>query len=119
MAHVFLTGFQCPVLIAWGEKDPWEPIELGRAYSNFDAVEDFLVLPEAGHCPQVYSLYLPHKMEMVHLLWNIPLSLASCYSFLCFCKYLQDEKPEMVNPLIESFVARHFNSTNAAIAPDN
>ncbi|XP_019090530.1 PREDICTED: pheophytinase, chloroplastic isoform X1 [Camelina sativa] len=61
---------KCPVLIAWGEKDPWEPIELGRAYSNFDAVEDFVVLPEAGHCPQ-------------------------------------DEKPEMVNPLIESFVARH------------
>jgi pimeloyl-ACP methyl ester carboxylesterase len=44
---------QCPVLIAWGEKDPWEPIELGRAYSNFDAVEDFVVLPDAGHCPQV------------------------------------------------------------------
>jgi pimeloyl-ACP methyl ester carboxylesterase len=61
---------KCPVLIAWGEKDPWEPIELGRAYSNFDAVEDFVVLPDAGHCPQ-------------------------------------DEKPEMVNPLIESFVARH------------
>lgn len=41
------------MLIAWGEKDPWEPIDLGRAYSNFDAVEDFVVLPEAGHCPQV------------------------------------------------------------------
>ncbi|CAH8271666.1 unnamed protein product [Arabidopsis lyrata] len=61
---------KCPVLIAWGEKDPWEPIELGRAYSNFDAVEDFVDLPDAGHCPQ-------------------------------------DEKPEMVNSLIKSFVARH------------
>ncbi|VVB17062.1 unnamed protein product [Arabis nemorensis] len=65
-----LPQVKCPVLIAWGEKDPWEPIELGREYSKFDAVEDFVVLPEAGHCPQ-------------------------------------DEKPEIVNPLIESFVARH------------
>ncbi|KAJ4882438.1 alpha/beta-Hydrolases superfamily protein [Raphanus sativus] len=67
---------KCPVLIAWGEKDPWEPIELGRAYGDFDAVEEFVVLPEAGHCPQ-------------------------------------DEKPEMVNPLIESFVARHSKSSTA------
>ncbi|KAG2300094.1 hypothetical protein Bca52824_036566 [Brassica carinata] len=70
---------KCPVLIAWGEKDPWEPIELGRAYGDFDAVEEFVVLPEAGHCPQ-------------------------------------DEKPEMVNPLIESFVARHSKSSTA-LAP--
>jgi len=28
---------QCPVLVAWGEKDPWDPIKLGRAYGNFDA----------------------------------------------------------------------------------
>ncbi|KAJ0243897.1 Alpha/beta-Hydrolases superfamily protein [Hirschfeldia incana] len=53
---------KCPVLIAWGEKDPWEPIELGRAYGDFDAVEEFVVLPEAGHCPQVSSLHLPDKM---------------------------------------------------------
>lgn len=45
---------QCPVLIAWGDKDPWEPIELGRAYKNFDSVEDFVVLPDVGHCPQVF-----------------------------------------------------------------
>jgi pimeloyl-ACP methyl ester carboxylesterase len=44
---------QCPVLVAWGEKDPWEPVELGRAYGSFDAVEDFVVLPNVGHCPQV------------------------------------------------------------------
>lgn len=49
-------GLQCPVLIAWGEKDPWEPIELGRMYGNFDTVQDFVVLPDVGHCPQVFSL---------------------------------------------------------------
>jgi pimeloyl-ACP methyl ester carboxylesterase len=49
---------QCPVLVAWGEKDPWEPVELGRAYGSFNAVEDFVVLPNVGHCPQVKHLGL-------------------------------------------------------------
>lgn len=49
----FFSSLKCPVLVAWGDKDPWEPIELGRAYSNFDSVEDFIVLPDVGHCPQV------------------------------------------------------------------
>nr|ABD65079.1 hypothetical protein 27.t00085 [Brassica oleracea] len=62
-----LPQFKCPVLVAWGEKDPWDPIKLGRAYGNFDAAP-------------------------------------------------QDEKPEMVNPLIESVVARHSKSS-AALAP--
>lgn len=55
-----LTGFhsasQVPTLIAWGEKDPWEPVALGRAYGQFDTVEDFIVFPNVGHCPQVRSL---------------------------------------------------------------
>lgn len=53
--------FKCPVLVAWGDKDPWEPIELGRAYGDFDTVEDFVVLPDVGHCPQVsFSLTIAH-----------------------------------------------------------
>ncbi|XP_013607330.1 PREDICTED: uncharacterized protein LOC106313943 [Brassica oleracea var. oleracea] len=59
-----LPQFKCPVLVAWGEKDPWDPIKLGKAYGNFDAAP-------------------------------------------------QDEKPEMVNPLIESVVARHSKSSTA------
>ncbi|RZB91690.1 hypothetical protein D0Y65_023891 [Glycine soja] len=43
---------KCPILIAWGDKDPWEPIDIGRNYGNFDFVEDFIVLPNVGHCPQ-------------------------------------------------------------------
>jgi hypothetical protein len=43
--------------VAWGEKDPWEPVELGRAYADFKAVEDFVVLPNVGHCPQVDFLF--------------------------------------------------------------
>uniref|UniRef100_A0ACD5V1N4 Uncharacterized protein n=1 Tax=Avena sativa TaxID=4498 RepID=A0ACD5V1N4_AVESA len=65
-----LPMVKCPVLVAWGEKDPWEPVELGRAYGSFDAVEDFVVLPNVGHCPQ-------------------------------------DEAPQLVNPLVESFVKLH------------
>jgi hypothetical protein len=42
-------------LIAWGEKDPWEPVALGRAYGDFDTVEEFVVFPNVGHCPQVSS----------------------------------------------------------------
>ncbi|CAA6659080.1 unnamed protein product [Spirodela intermedia] len=66
-----LPQVKCPVLVAWGDKDPWEPIDLGRAYGDFDTVEDFVVLPDVGHCPQ-------------------------------------DEAPELVNPLVESFVRRHL-----------
>ncbi|KAK8364067.1 hypothetical protein V6Z12_A03G204200 [Gossypium hirsutum] len=51
-----LPQVECPVLIAWGDKDPWESIELGRAYEDFDTVEDFVVLTNVGHCPQVCSL---------------------------------------------------------------
>ncbi|XP_021593651.1 uncharacterized hydrolase YugF isoform X2 [Manihot esculenta] len=47
-----LPQVKCPVLIAWGDKDPWEPIELGRNYANYDPVEDFVILPNVGHCPQ-------------------------------------------------------------------
>ncbi|KAG8080012.1 hypothetical protein GUJ93_ZPchr0007g4213 [Zizania palustris] len=54
-----LPRVKCPVLVAWGEKDPWEPLELGRAYASFDAVEDFVVLPNVGHCPQDESPDLP------------------------------------------------------------
>ncbi|XP_028759674.1 pheophytinase, chloroplastic isoform X2 [Neltuma alba] len=66
---------QCPVLIAWGDKDPWEPIEIGRNFQDFDSVEDFVVLPNVGHCPQ-------------------------------------DEAPHLVNPLVESFVAKHAESSS-------
>nr|XP_023878624.1 uncharacterized protein LOC111991079 isoform X1 [Quercus suber] len=75
-----LPQVKCPILIAWGDKDPWEPLELGRNYENFDSVEDFIVLPNVGHCPQ-------------------------------------DEAPHLVNPLVESFVARHATpSTSTSVS---
>jgi pimeloyl-ACP methyl ester carboxylesterase len=42
----------CPVSILWGERDPWEPVALGRStFAAFPCVREFVVLPEGGHCP--------------------------------------------------------------------
>lgn len=47
-----LPQLTCPTLILWGEVDPWEPIDLGREFINYPAVQEFIPLPNAGHCPQ-------------------------------------------------------------------
>ena len=53
---------QCPVLIGWGEEDPWEPVELGRAYGEIATVEEFVVLPGVGHCPQDEAPHLVNPL---------------------------------------------------------
>lgn len=64
-----------PVSVVWGDADPWEKIEWGREFlsSKYPAVEEFVSLPNVGHCPQ-------------------------------------DERPDLVNPLIARFVDRHASS---------
>ncbi|KAL5720556.1 hypothetical protein ACHQM5_013220 [Ranunculus cassubicifolius] len=57
-----LPQVKCPVLIAWGDKDPWEPIELGKAYGEFNSVEEFVVLPNVGHCPQDEAPHLVNPL---------------------------------------------------------
>ena len=47
-----LPQLTCPVLILWGQVDPWEPIELARSYADYPAVEAFIELEGVGHCPQ-------------------------------------------------------------------
>ncbi len=47
-----LPKLACPALIIWGKEDPWEPVELARAYADYAAVEDFIELEGIGHCPQ-------------------------------------------------------------------
>jgi pimeloyl-ACP methyl ester carboxylesterase len=48
-----VPNLQCPVLILWGDADPWEPIAEGqRLLGGFPQVEDFIVLDGVGHCPQ-------------------------------------------------------------------
>ena len=52
LAEDLLPQVTCPVLILWGEADPWEPIALGRALAEFPCVVGFIPLPGVGHCPQ-------------------------------------------------------------------
>ena len=47
-----IPEMQCPVLLVWGEEDPWEPVEEGAKWAAFPTVEDFVRLPGVGHCPQ-------------------------------------------------------------------
>ena len=47
-----LPVLPCPALVLWGTLDPWEPIELGQAFSQFPPVQQFVPLEGAGHCPQ-------------------------------------------------------------------
>ena len=46
-----LPQMKCPVRILWGENDPWEPIAQGKAYGDYDCVDEFVTLPNAGHTP--------------------------------------------------------------------
>ncbi|MEO0395806.1 MAG: alpha/beta fold hydrolase [Cyanobacteria bacterium P01_A01_bin.137] len=52
LAEDLLPQLTCPVLMLWGEDDPWEPIELGRELSEHNVVEQFIPLAGVGHCPQ-------------------------------------------------------------------
>jgi pimeloyl-ACP methyl ester carboxylesterase len=47
-----LEKLPCEAIALWGDKDPWEPIELGREFTKFACVTDFIPIPNAGHCPQ-------------------------------------------------------------------
>lgn len=48
-----LPQVACPVLLVWGESDPWEPVALGQAIgAKFPQVQKVITLPGVGHCPQ-------------------------------------------------------------------
>lgn len=47
-----LAVLPCPALLIWGAADPWEPVDLGRQLADHAAVEQFIALPNVGHCPQ-------------------------------------------------------------------
>ncbi|CAM9297733.1 unnamed protein product, partial [Chrysoparadoxa australica] len=62
-----LPKVTCPVMLGWGDKDPWEPMEMGRELYGpdaFDCVEGFEVLEGAGHCPQDEQ---PHRCNSLIL----------------------------------------------------
>ena len=48
-----LAILPCDAIVLWGDRDPWEPIELGRkSFTKFACVKQFIDIPNAGHCPQ-------------------------------------------------------------------
>ncbi|WP_425214893.1 alpha/beta fold hydrolase [Tumidithrix helvetica] len=47
-----LEKLPCSAIVLWGEKDPWEPIALGREFTKFSCVRDFIAIANVGHCPQ-------------------------------------------------------------------
>ncbi|WP_055077628.1 alpha/beta fold hydrolase [Pseudanabaena sp. 'Roaring Creek'] len=48
-----LAILPCDAIVLWGDRDPWEPISLGRAsFTKFTAVKEFIAIANAGHCPQ-------------------------------------------------------------------
>jgi len=45
-----------PLLVLWGEKDPWTPISAGRIFQEYGSVDgvppiQFISIPNTGHCP--------------------------------------------------------------------
>ncbi|PZU97132.1 MAG: alpha/beta hydrolase [Pseudanabaena sp.] len=48
-----LAILPCEAILLWGDRDPWEPIALGRAsFTTFSCVKQFIAIANVGHCPQ-------------------------------------------------------------------
>jgi pimeloyl-ACP methyl ester carboxylesterase len=48
-----LPAVAVPVLVIWGEADRMIPVERGEAYAKAIPGARYLLLPEAGHLPQL------------------------------------------------------------------
>ena len=49
-----LPHIQCPLLVLWGEQDPWTPIAGAKIYQDLVNTKQnvvFQTIPQAGHCP--------------------------------------------------------------------
>ena len=71
-----LTNLQRPLLILWGEKDPWTPVAGATIYrdlaqSNPDV--QFQIIEDAGHCPHDEN---PAKVNAKILQWLLELTAA-------------------------------------------
>ena len=47
-----LPRLQCPAWVIWGQDDPWEPVDMGRKFIEYSAVQALEELAGVGHCPQ-------------------------------------------------------------------
>ena len=49
-----LPNLEKPLLVIWGEKDPWTPVTGAKIYQDLadkNADVEFQIVPNAGHCP--------------------------------------------------------------------
>ncbi|NJK57163.1 MAG: alpha/beta fold hydrolase [Pleurocapsa sp. SU_5_0] len=49
-----LPNLKRPLLVVWGEKDPWTPVAGAKIYQDLAASNadvEFQIIPNAGHCP--------------------------------------------------------------------
>lgn len=49
-----LPNLNRPLLVVWGEKDPWTPVAGAKIYQDLAASNpdvEFQIIPNAGHCP--------------------------------------------------------------------
>ncbi len=52
LAPDILKDLETPVDLIWGEKDPWESVDVANEWFNsFPCIRSMEVIPDAGHCP--------------------------------------------------------------------
>ncbi len=51
--ETLLPKVRQPLLVLWGESDPWTPIQRGQTFEQYvqQCPFEFVPLPETGHCP--------------------------------------------------------------------
>ena len=52
LAPDLLKHLRIPVYLIWGEKDPWEPIDVAKQWlKTFECIKSLDIIDNAGHCP--------------------------------------------------------------------
>ncbi|SKB12722.1 Hydrolase, alpha/beta fold family domain protein [Planktothrix sp. PCC 11201] len=70
-----LPQIQQPLLIIWGETDPWTPISGAKIYQDLAKINpsvEFISIPDTGHCPHDER---PEQVNSMILNWLNKLSL--------------------------------------------
>ncbi|BAU66331.1 alpha/beta hydrolase fold protein [Stanieria sp. NIES-3757] len=70
-----LSQLQHPLLILWGEDDPWTPIKGAKIYQDLTSTNsqvEFHAIPTAGHCPHDEK---PEVVNQLLLNWLVKIGL--------------------------------------------
>lgn len=72
-----LPQVQCPLLVLWGEDDPWTPISGAKIYqdlSESNSQVEFYPIPQAGHCAHDEK---PEAVNQLMINWLSRVSVTS------------------------------------------